>query len=236
MAKRIFSHNKETKSKMPELYKNKYRIPPARAQWWNYETTAAYFITICTADRQPYFGEIIADKMQLSPAGKIAENLWHEIINHAQNIKLGEFIIMPNHIHGIITIDNNIVETRHALSPSPCIVNSDNINPNNTNPCDKKMLPSFNVHETGRALSLQSNPTQLDRHFRFRNQGKNTVSSAIGGYKSAVSKCCRENSINFAWQTRFHDRIIRDLDEHNRIAEYITNNPINWQNDKFYAN
>ena len=220
---------------MHELYRNKYRVPPARAQWWNYKNTAAYFITICTADRQPYFGEIVANKMQLSAAGKIAENFWHEIINHTQNVKLGEFIVMPNHIHGIITIDNNIVETRHALSPSPCIANSGNNNPNNTNPCDEKTLASFNIQETGHALSLQSNQPQFEKHFRFRNQGKNTLSSIIGGYKSAVSKHCREKSIDFAWQTRFHDRIIRDIDEYNRIAEYITTNPLNWQNDKNYA-
>jgi REP element-mobilizing transposase RayT len=68
----------------------------------------------------------------------------------------------------------------------------------------------------------------------FIPQSKN-LSSIIRGYKSTVSKYCKKLSSDFTWQTRFHDRIIRNFDEYNRIAEYITNNPINWKNDTHHT-
>ena len=96
-------------------------------QKWDYSWNAAYFITICTANRENYFGEIENQKMKLSHAGVLADVFWHEIKNHAQNIELDEYIVMPNHVHGIIILKGNDkfksdnassinVETRHALS------------------------------------------------------------------------------------------------------------------------
>ena len=94
---------------MTDFYRNKYRIPPARAQWWDYKDNAAYFITICTADRQPYFGEIVNDKMQLSEIGKIVETEWQKTadLRPDMNLILDKFVVMPNHIHAIIIIGKN---------------------------------------------------------------------------------------------------------------------------------
>ena len=69
---------------------------------------------------------------------------------------------------------------------------------------------------------------------RFRNPGKNTVSSIIGGYKSAVSKHANRLGFDFAWQSRFHDHIIRNDDEYQRINDYIENNPQKWNDDELY--
>ena len=82
---------------MSEKFKGKYRSESARLQNWNYGSNAACFITICTKDREHYFGEIQGGKMLVSPAGAIAYVLWFEIKNHAKNIELGEFVVMPNH-------------------------------------------------------------------------------------------------------------------------------------------
>ena len=65
-----------------------------------------YFVTICTQNKKCYFGEIENNKMILNDFGKIADKLWQEIPNHNENVRLDEFIIMPNHIHGIIEIIN----------------------------------------------------------------------------------------------------------------------------------
>lgn len=163
---------------------------------WDYGTNAAYFITICIANRRHFFGEIENGKMKLSQAGTIADHLWHEIKNHAKNIALGEFVVMPNHIHGILIINGNpdpdSVRTTHALSQ----------------PIAGKL--------------------------RYQNQGKNTVSSIIGSYKSAVTKHCNRSGIDFGWQSRYHDHIIRSELSYYRIAEYIKNNPLNWKEDSFH--
>jgi len=70
---------------------------------------------------------------------------------------------------------------------------------------------------------------------RSKNQGKNTISSIIGGYKSVVSNHAHRLGYNFKWQSRFYDHIIRGTDEYRKIANYIVNNPVNWGKDKFYS-
>lgn len=82
-----------------EKYQNKYRIPSARANWWNYGWAGAYFITICTRERENYFAEIKDEKICLSPAGILADVFWHEIPKHGIDLELGAFVVMPNHIH-----------------------------------------------------------------------------------------------------------------------------------------
>ena len=61
------------------------------------------------------------------------------------------------------------------------------------------------------------------------------LSTTIGGIKSALTKFAKFKNIEFGWQERFHDHIIRSQDELNRIALYIENNPTIWENDKFYT-
>ncbi|MEQ1676557.1 MAG: hypothetical protein ABL876_07645, partial [Chitinophagaceae bacterium] len=85
--------------------------------------------------------------------------------------------------------------------------------------------------ETGHALSLRTQQP----HFRFRNPGKNSISSMVGSFKSSVTKLSRIINKNFEWQTRFYDHIIRSHEDFVRISNYILNNPANWKEDKFYA-
>ena len=90
-----------------EKFKNKYRIPSTRLQSWDYGANGAYFITICTQNREHFFGEISDEKMQLNDLGQLAENYWMEIPSHFPFIELGNFVVMPNHTHGILMIDNH---------------------------------------------------------------------------------------------------------------------------------
>ncbi|MCB0516650.1 MAG: transposase [Chitinophagales bacterium] len=81
----------------------KYHTRPLRAKWWNYGNNAAYFITICTKNRVHFFGEIEDGVMRLSNVGVIANILWYEIPHHSTFVKLGAFVVMPNHVHGILS-------------------------------------------------------------------------------------------------------------------------------------
>ncbi len=90
---------------MDEKFDGKYRIPSARLPDWDYNNNGAYFITICTQDRIRYFGKIEEGKMHLSPIGQLAESYWEEIPDHFPHVELGEFVIMPDHMHGILIID-----------------------------------------------------------------------------------------------------------------------------------
>lgn len=92
---------------MPEKFRNKYRIASLRLQNWDYGWNGKYFITICTKDRVHFFGEIISpqQKMMLTETGKKVLEIWNEIPAHFPFVLLDEFLVMPNHIHGILIID-----------------------------------------------------------------------------------------------------------------------------------
>lgn len=162
-----------------------------RATWRNYCNAAAYFMTIFTKGRQHYFGQISDGVMHLSDVGIVANDLWFKIKNHFPGIDLDAFVVMPNHIHGIIIIPDT-VGAGHALT---------------------------GLDRTRHALSLPGP----------------SLSTVVGTYKSAVTKRCNEWALPNGWQTRFHDRIIRDVYEFDGIATYIENYPQQWQDDRFYG-
>ena len=180
-----------------DKFNGKYRIPSARASWWDYSRDAAYFLTMCTRRRKCFFGSITEHKMILSPTGAIANASWLEITQHARNIELGPYVVMPNHVHGILILAGNDAARITSPRQDDCI---------------------------------QKSPGQL----RYRNPGANSISTIIGGYKSAVSRNARRVGLEFGWQPRFHDHIIRDANEFQRIATYIMNNPAKWNDDKFH--
>ena len=92
---------------MAELFKNKYRVNSLRLQHWDYSWPAMYFITICTKNRECNLGEIKDCKVHLAEIGKIIFKCWLEISEHFNNVKLDDWVIMPNHLHGIIVILDN---------------------------------------------------------------------------------------------------------------------------------
>lgn len=101
------------------LYKNKYRVESARLKNWDYSSEGYYFITICIHNREQILGDIISDKMVLSDIGKIVEKEWLKSFEIRRELFCDTYCIMPNHIHGIVVInndDNKPVETHgHAI-------------------------------------------------------------------------------------------------------------------------
>jgi REP element-mobilizing transposase RayT len=174
-------------------YQNKYRIESTRLNGWDYSSNGHYFITICTKNRDYFLGEITNSKMKYSKSGEIANQYWSSIPDHFSNVELDAFQIMPNHIHGIIIINNenrNVNGNRIYNGPYP---EMSAISPK------PKSLPVI-----------------------------------IGSYKSIVKKTINRNYPvkGFKWQHRFHDHIIRNENELNRIRKYIRENPMKWEMDK----
>jgi len=87
------------------VFKKRFRSGTARVSWWDYGSNGAYFVTICTKDRIHHFGKIENGIMILSPLGLAAKACWNEIPKHFPFVKLGSFVVMPDHVHGIIIID-----------------------------------------------------------------------------------------------------------------------------------
>ncbi len=174
-------------------YKNKYRMESTRLPNWDYGSNAAYFVTICTKNRIHYFGEISNRGMKLSEIGKMAVKYWDEIPQHFPFVKLGAFVVMPDHVHGIVIIDK---------------------------PDNKNNKNNVNVGAQNFA-SLRLNKN------KFGPQSKN-LASIIRGYKIGVTKNARKIKPGFAWQSRYHEHIIRNEISYSKIENYIITNPLKW--------
>lgn len=94
------------------LYRQKYRIETSRLENWDYAFPGWYFVTICTANRQCWFGKIVNDHFISFKIGRIALAQWQAIPTHYSHVKLDEFVVMPNHLHGIV-----ILEGVHRYTP-----------------------------------------------------------------------------------------------------------------------
>ncbi len=90
-----------------EKYQNTYCIPSARASWWDYSVTGTYFITICTANREYLFGNIQYAEMINSEIGKIVKEEWDRSFDIRAELFCDAFVLMPNHLHAILRIENN---------------------------------------------------------------------------------------------------------------------------------
>lgn len=213
-----------------EKFQNKYRIPSARLKGYDYGSHGLYFVTICTKEKIHYFGNIVETHDYASPIintnpvetddcpspnkanlktdnylslqehknnkqthnhaslreteiGKVAREFWQQIPLHFPFVELDEFIVMPNHVHGILFINK---------------------------PAKVTWTPNG-----------------------FGSQSRN-LASIIRGYKASVKRFANQNNIEFDWQSRYHDRIIRNYNELDNIREYIINNPIKWSTDEYY--
>ena len=196
---------------MTEKFKNKYRIPSARLKNWDYGSNGAYFITICTQNKDHFFGKIVDRQFIASEIGTLAEKYWMEIPNHFPYIELGNFVVMPNHVHGILIINKNGVGGNGGFVDRGSV-------------------------DRGSVETLHCNVSTPKKNEQMANISpkSGTISTILRSYKSVVSKNARFIHADFGWQPRFHDHIIRNAPEWERIQTYIENNPMNWKEDKFY--
>jgi putative transposase len=196
-----------------EKFQNQYRIPSARARWHAYDG-GAYYLTVCTAHREHYFGEIADGEMHLSVIGQFVANNLQNVSTHYQYAEIPLFVVMPNHLHAIVLID-----------------------------CKKTPNPRRNAAQSCRDVARRVSTIPMENDFTGKNAKMQEIANqsgwlsvCTGGIKSAVTKYARENNIDFEWQSRFHDHIVRDTNEMNRIADYIENNVAQWESDCFYNN
>jgi putative transposase len=102
-------------------FQSKYRIKSTRLPQWDYSSSGVYFVTICTHNRQLYLGDITDGKLTESRQSEICKECWFDLSNRYSNCTADEFVVMPNHVHGIIHIE--LAETIHELSLQPITTN-----------------------------------------------------------------------------------------------------------------
>ncbi|MFK7932123.1 MAG: transposase [Saprospiraceae bacterium] len=193
-------------------FKNQYRIESARLNDWDYRNAGIYFITICTYEHQHFFGKCGKGKMKLSTAGIIVQGCWYEIPRWNPHVELGRFIVMPNHLHGILFLDDYL-----------------------------RRIEDANSSQNKRDEDVFSNVSTVsgeNEYYSEISSKSGSVSRMIQQFKSACTRHIQDvpPDLEFCWQERFHDHIIRNDAAFIRISDYIANNPANWSDDCFFSN
>ena len=189
-----------------DKFQDKYRIPSARAAWHGYDG-GAYFVTICTAGKEHYLGEIADGAMRLSEIGSIAKDCFARVSAYYPYTEIPSFVVMPNHVHAIVIIGNH-----------------DGYDVNAGNCCCRDAI--------NRVSTINRVPTPPTPPMSRNPMIYKSLGTVVRGVKARISRAAHLSGIPFAWQARFYDRIIRCQDEMNRIAEYIGNNVYNWDSDE----
>ena len=219
---------------MTTYFQNKFRNETIRLQNWDYRWDGSYFITICTKNREHYFGEITNGKMNLSNIGVLADIFFHEIKNHSNNIRLNAFVVMPNHIHAILILNGGYIDDELLSVSVETSVANDGIYGDTGNIGNGNTVVV--VLGTGNALSLKPQPQQKSiGQNRYQNIGKNSISSIIGSYKSVVTKHARRLGYTFECPRLYYDHLIQNEYSFNHISTYIINNVRKWDEDRFYG-
>jgi len=180
-----------------------------RLKGYDYRKPSAYFVTLCIRNRDCLLGEIIQGNMHLSPFGQIVENEWYRTAVVRPNVELDAFIIMPNHLHGIIFLTDKYYTSLRATRQELSVGLSD----------------WQQVYSTG---------TTTTQKRQVKGAVSCSLGAIIGQFKSLSTK--RVNRIRQTryvplWQRDFYDHIIHRETSLNAIRKYIVENPLRWTDD-----
>ncbi len=175
-----------------------------RLRGYDYTRAGAYYVTVCTQGRLPLFGDVVNDVMTPNAMGNIVQRCWDGIPEHMPMVVCDAFVVMPNHVHGIIVI------TDVAAPPDP--VRAGNFPPPQTGDAPPRRSPI--------AIMV-----------------RNSLGHIMQTFKAAVSRQAIRDGLmprgTPIWQRGYYESIIRDAASHDRIAQYIAENPTNWKGDRF---
>jgi putative transposase len=213
-----------------------------RLKDYDYSAAGAYFITVCTQNRACLFGEIMDGTQRLNDAGRMVQAVWDEMPLFYPGVQTDAFVVMPNHIHGIIILapttttpavgatprgcpDFNVVpgsdvasKTGQAQGPAPTGAVDFNVVPGVGRPQDSGQPRG--VARTGMSLA--------DVVHRFKTMTTHR-------YTDGVKNCAWPSFAGRLWQRNYWERVIRDEAELHATREYIHNNPVRWELDKLYV-
>ena len=176
-----------------------------RLEGYDYSQVGAYFLTICTVDRRILFGKVVNHQMVLNEAGRIVADEWLKSARIRAEIELDAWVVMPNHIHGILTITDVGGE------------------------CNRRSRTDQRSLTTGVGV-----PGRGDRRVAPTGPGPRSVGAIMAGFKSASARrinAFRDTPGAPVWQRNYYEHVIRYEAVLNRIRQYIAENPARWAED-----
>ena len=196
----------------------KHRRRSIRLREYDYSQPGAYFVTIGTQNGECLFGAIVEGEMVLNEAGQMVEGVWAELPRYYLGIGVYVFVIMPNHIHGIITIQPPTVGTGPCTCPDDTPARSDD-----TPAMGHPPPPTGQLQRVAptRRMALP------DVVHRFKTLTTKRYADAVkhNGWKPFPGRL---------WQRNYWEHVVRNERELHRIREYIVNNPAKWELDRLY--
>ncbi len=175
-----------------------------RLKGYDYSHSGAYFVTTCTQNRECLFGEVKNEKVKLNPVGEMIQEIWEGLPQYHLGFEMGEFVVMPNHIHGIIVLTENVGVGLRAYPPI------ETAEPKQKAGQPQRVAPTITLSD-------------IVHHFK---------SYTTARYRERVENADWPPFPGRLWQRNYYEHIIRSEKSLNKIREYITNNPIRWQFDR----
>ena len=192
----------------------KHHRQSIRLKGYDYSQPGGYFVTIVAQNRDCLFGEIVEGEMRLSRAGRIVQHAWMDLPNHYPHVALDEFVIMPNHVHGIIVL----TDTGRGRSVSGEIVVPDKYRDSMEPVPDLDQTCPYTIDKSTRPNKYRHGLPEIVRAFKsFSARRINAMRRSPG---VAIS------------QRNYYEHIIRNEAELNGIREYIRYNPTQWESDQ----
>jgi putative transposase len=182
-----------------------HRRRSSRLKGYDYTQAGAYFVTICAYQRECLFGQLENGLVASSNYGRIAERCWKVLPRDFPRVELDVFVVMPNHLHGII-----VLTARHTAGRGEAFIQRP----------QKQLRPSLaNASPLRQAHGTQpGSVAAIMQNFKSVSTRKINRSRATPGMP--------------VWQRDYYEHIIRDEDDLCRIREYIVNNPLQWEVDR----
>ena len=193
-----------------------------RLKGYDYSKAGLYYLTICVKNRACLYGDVIGGEMNLNHAGMMVENQWLLLPKRFNNIKLHEYIVMPNHFHAILEIVPVEATVGATLVVAPISPNDNTVAP---------ISPNENVVFDQERATTRVAPTPMGK----------TVGDIVGAFQSitTVEYIRGVKTKNWKpfdgklWQRNYWDQIIWNEKSFQNISKYIFNNPSKWEKDKF---
>jgi putative transposase len=192
----------------------KHHRRSTRLKGYDYTQPGAYFVTICTWHYECIFGEVRDGEMHLNPFGRAALQVWQDLPRHYPYVILGEFCIMPNHVHAIIIFNDD-----HPHAPP-------------SNPPSKGGSISVTTQPAIQNNKHHRTAQDLDKTRPYQSHGLPEIVRAFKSFSARRINFLQKTSGTPVWQRNYYEHIIRSENDLQKVNQYIRANPANWEKDE----
>ncbi|XGV96356.1 MAG: transposase [Leptolyngbya sp. BL-A-14] len=183
---------------------DKHHRRSIRLPGYDYSSSGAYFITICTHQRACLFGAVVDGEMQLNECGQIVRSYWLKLPNHHSHLHLDKFVIMPNHVHGILVLTDNPVGA------------------------------GFDVKATSHSNQSLAKPAPTNASAHMKRHGIPEIIRGFTTFSARCINQHRKMIGVPVWPRNYYEHIVRNDESLRRLRQYIHNNPLSWQEDQLH--